>query len=51
MEDIERGTLKRLFELKVPSRERYWFVCPKETAETSKVLAFKKWVLEELKSR
>jgi LysR family glycine cleavage system transcriptional activator len=48
-EDIERGALKRLFDLRVPSRERYWFVCPKETAETAKVAAFKKWVKAELK--
>ena len=47
-EDIERGALKRLFRLQVPSRERYWFVCPKETAGTPKVLAFKEWVRDEL---
>src|SRR3954462_3110702 len=29
-EDLERGTLKRLFNVSVPSRERYWFVSPKE---------------------
>ena len=50
-EDLERGTLKRLFELRVPSKERYWFVCPKETAETAKVKAFKTWVIAELKAR
>jgi LysR family transcriptional regulator, glycine cleavage system transcriptional activator len=48
-EDLERGVLKRLFELRVPSRERYWFVCPKETVDTAKVKAFKAWVTEELK--
>ena len=48
MEDLERGTLKRLFDVTVPSRERYWFVCPKETAEAPKVLAFKAWVRKEL---
>ena len=47
-EDLERGALKRLFALSVPSKERYWFVCPKETAGTGKVAAFKTWVLEEL---
>jgi LysR family glycine cleavage system transcriptional activator len=47
-EDLERGVLKRLFELRVPSRERYWFVSPKESAETPKVKAFRKWVKEEL---
>jgi LysR family glycine cleavage system transcriptional activator len=48
-EDLERGTLKRLFDFSVPSRERYWFVSPKESAETPKVKAFRKWVKDELK--
>jgi len=48
-EDLERGTLRRLFDITVPSRERYWFVSPKETAETPKVKAFRKWVKEELR--
>ncbi|MGZ5111592.1 MAG: transcriptional regulator GcvA [Usitatibacter sp.] len=47
-EDLESGTLKRLFDIAVPSRERYWFVSPKETAETPKVKAFRKWVKAEL---
>jgi LysR family transcriptional regulator, glycine cleavage system transcriptional activator len=47
-EDLERGTLKRLFTLAVPSRERYWFVSPKETANAANVLAFREWVKEEL---
>ena len=51
MEDIERGTLKRLFDLRVPSRERYWFVSAKETAEMAKVRAFRGWVRKELSSR
>jgi LysR family glycine cleavage system transcriptional activator len=47
-EDLERGALKRLFTRAVPSRERYWFVSPKETAEAPNVKAFKAWVKEEL---
>ena len=47
-EDLERGTLKRLFDIAIASRERYWFVCPKETAEMAKVKAFKAWVRAEL---
>jgi LysR family glycine cleavage system transcriptional activator len=47
-EDLERGTLKRLFEVAVPSRERYWFVSPRETAELPKVRVFREWVREEL---
>jgi LysR family glycine cleavage system transcriptional activator len=50
-EDLERGALKRLFSLAVPSKERYWFVCPKETADTAKVKAFKAWVVTELKAK
>ena len=47
-EDLERGTLKALFDLTVPSRERYWFVSPRETAELPKVKRFREWVRAEL---
>jgi LysR family glycine cleavage system transcriptional activator len=47
-EDLERGTLKRLFKLAVPCRESYWFVSPKETAGTASVKAFKAWMKSEL---
>jgi LysR family glycine cleavage system transcriptional activator len=47
-EDLQRGTLKRLFDITVPSHERYWFVSPKELADTPKVKAFRKWVKAEL---
>jgi LysR family transcriptional regulator, glycine cleavage system transcriptional activator len=50
-EDLERGTLKRLFDITVASRERYWFVSPKETAESPKVKAFRKWVRDELRAQ
>ena len=49
IEDLERNELKRLFTLSVPSRERYWFVCPKEVADAPNVRAFREWVKEELK--
>lgn len=48
-EDLERGLLKPLFDLSVPSYERYWFVSPKETADAPNVKAFRQWVKEELK--
>ena len=48
LEDLERGVLKRLFTVAVPSAERYWFVCPKETAEAPNVKAFRDWVKAEL---
>lgn len=49
-EDLERGTLKRLFDVCVASRERYWFVSPRETADLPKVKAFREWVLRELQT-
>ena len=48
VEDLERGVLKRLFTVAVPSAERYWFVCPKESAEAPNVKAFREWVKSEL---
>jgi LysR family glycine cleavage system transcriptional activator len=48
-EDLERGTLKRLFDVAVPSRERYWFVSPREIADTPKARAFRAWVKSELR--
>ncbi len=48
-EDLERGTLVRLFKVAVPSRERYWFVSPKETANAPKVKAFREWIKAELR--
>jgi LysR family glycine cleavage system transcriptional activator len=47
-EDLERGTLRQLFDITVASRERYWFVSPKETASTPKVKVFRDWVRAEL---
>jgi LysR family glycine cleavage system transcriptional activator len=47
-EDLERGTLKRLFAISVPCPESYWFVSPKETAATARVTAFREWVKSEL---
>jgi LysR family glycine cleavage system transcriptional activator len=48
-EDLERGTLRRLFTLAVPSRESYWFVSPRELAQAPKVKAFRDWVKAELR--
>jgi LysR family glycine cleavage system transcriptional activator len=47
-EDLERGTLRRLFRIAVPSRESYWFVSPKELAQAPKVKSFRDWVKAEL---
>jgi LysR family glycine cleavage system transcriptional activator len=48
-EDLERGTLKRLFNVSVKTNERYWFVSPKELADLPKVRAFRDWVKSELR--
>jgi len=47
-EDLERGVLKRLFDVGVRSSESYWFVSPKQIAEAPKVKAFRAWVKSEL---
>jgi len=47
-EDLERGTLKRLFDIAVKCRESYWFVSPKENANAARVRAFRDWVRREL---
>src|SRR5689334_3547184 len=38
-EDLERGTLVKLFDVTVPSRESYWFVSPKPLADAPRVKA------------
>ncbi len=48
-EDLERGVLKRLFDVSVKTSERYWFVSPKEVAELPKVHRFREWIKSELK--
>ena len=50
-EDLERGTLKRLFRIAVASHESYWFVSPRTTAEAPRVKAFRDWVKSELRVR
>ena len=47
-EDLQRGTLVKLFDVAVASRESYWFVSPKALAETPRVKAFREWVKAEL---
>ena len=50
-DDLERGTLKRLFKLSVPAHERYWFVSPRERAGLAQVKAFRDWVKAELRAQ
>ena len=47
-EDLERGTLVRLFDVAVKCREAYWFVCPRELANAERIVAFKEWIKSEL---
>ena len=47
-EDLERGTLVRLFDVSVPCREAYWFVSPRDVAQSERVIAFKEWLKAEL---
>ena len=49
-EDLESGTLRRLFDISIRTNERYWFVSPRELAELPKVKAFREWVKAELKT-
>jgi LysR family glycine cleavage system transcriptional activator len=49
-EDLERGALKRLFNIAVPCRESYWFVSPKDRAGAASVKAFREWVKAQLRS-
>lgn len=48
-EDLERGTLKQLFNITLPSPDRYYFVTTRELAATPKVKAFCAWVKAELR--
>jgi LysR family glycine cleavage system transcriptional activator len=48
-EDLERGTLRRLFKLAVQTNERYWFVSPRGIHDLPKVRAFRDWIKSELK--
>jgi LysR family transcriptional regulator, glycine cleavage system transcriptional activator len=48
-EDLEHGVLVRLFDVSVRSAESYWFVSPREVAESPKVKAFRDWVKSELR--
>jgi LysR family glycine cleavage system transcriptional activator len=48
-EDLQSGALVRLFDVAVPCRESYWFVSPREVAQSERVIAFREWVKAELR--
>src|SRR5258705_6469221 len=49
-DDLERGALKRLFDLSVASREHYWFASPRATADSPKSKAFRAWAKEQIRA-
>ena len=48
--DLLAGRLVLASKTIVPSRFRYWFVCPPSYSELPKVCALRKWLLEEAKA-
>lgn len=47
IDDLKRKLLFAPFNISIPSEFAYYFVCPKGTEETPKVLEFKKWIMKE----
>jgi LysR family glycine cleavage system transcriptional activator len=45
--DIIHGRLVRPVEVSLPMANTYWIVCPKVTASTPKIVAFRQWLLAE----
>lgn len=43
--DLEAGRLVKPFDLVLPSKHWYWFVCPPEHLERPKVRAFRDWLV------
>lgn len=46
---LEDGRLVRPFRLNLPTEYAYYIVCPKDSAEQPKVVAFRTWLLDETK--
>ena len=46
-DELEAGTLVRPFGEGVPSEYAYYIVCPEDTAEQPKIVAFREWLLSE----
>lgn len=47
IDDLKRKLLYAPFNISIPSEFAYYFVCPKGTENSKKVLEFKKWVTKE----
>ena len=41
---IERGTLRQLFDVAVPSASAYWLVWPEDRVPSDRLLAFRDWI-------
>ena len=42
--EIERGTLRQLFDVEAPSDSAYWLVWPEDHAPSDRLLAFRDWI-------
>ena len=47
IDDLQRKLLYAPFDVSIPSEYAYYFVCPKGTENTPKVIEFKKWIIKE----
>jgi len=47
IDDLQRKLLYAPFDISIPSEFAYYFVCPKGTENSPKVVEFKKWVIKE----
>lgn len=50
LDDLTRGNLVRPFKLSLPVEFAYYIVCPEQTADRPKVVAFREWLLKEHRS-
>lgn len=50
MQEIASGQLLRLFNIATPSPDEYYFVTPPNAASRPQVLAFRRWLLEEIEA-
>ena len=48
-DDIEKGRLVAPFDVKVPNRAPWYFVCPRERRNEPRIVKFRTWLLDTLK--
>ena len=49
-DELAAGRLVRPFTLSLPTEYAYYLVCPQETADRPKIVAFREWLLDEARS-